>query len=246
MHLKTITVPYIVRITVPRKTCCHTSTSVYQAPLNSNMRKWQSVFLNEVQTSHVSFVNWFKVALNWQIVTGMTPSWFVSLNFSEQCHLFQVDQHLTFLTQSSHDSKCVPLVPQYTAAIKNTWASTTLFPIELQWLLKWRWHCDCWCWLYCCMHKFSSIPWQQCMQSADHLNRGQATENHLRLQLLLWLMPLWFEIVAASSGSLWQWSSNYQFHFLSVMFGVPVLYCTMSSAVCHVDRAQSLLLQFLH
>lgn len=36
----------------------------------------------------------------------------------------------------------------YTAAVKNSWATAILFPMEFQWLPKWRWLMDLWCQLY--------------------------------------------------------------------------------------------------
>lgn len=112
----------------------------------------------------------------------------------------------TFLTQGSHNCKHVPFVLQYTAAVKNTWATAILFPIESQWLLKWRWLRDIWCRLCYCMYQVNDVPWQQCMQSADHINHGkEAVKNHFMLQLWLWLWQQpWIEIVAAHSGKPWR------------------------------------------
>lgn len=80
---------------------------------------------------------------------------------------------------------------------KNTCATTILFPIQFEWLLKWQWLKDFWCQIYYCAHNISGTPQQQCRP-----------ESHFRLRQWLWVQQR-LETVAAPGNIIQQWSPQF-------------------------------------
>lgn len=115
-------------------------------------------------------------------------------------------QHFTFPRVGSSCCKNIPLAPQCLAAIKNACVTATWFPIEFEWLLKWRWLRDYYtaALIKSVVHHANNVCRARIMWIVDK----KPPESHLRLQQWLWMQHR-LEIVAAASDTPLQWSPQF-------------------------------------